>query len=338
MTAVPAAPTPSSRGSAGPPGSRERRGPVVVIGDVMTDVVARVDDPMALGSDTPAHVSTRQGGAGANVAHWLAHLRVTTTFIGSVGSDPFGREAVDVLAQAGVDVHVRRDEHLPTGTCVVLVGRDAERTMLPDAGANSALSPDDLPLDLVRSAGWLHLSGYTLLNPGSREAGLAALRAARSAGVPTSVDPASAAPLQTVGGKEFLRLTEGVSLAFCTLDEAEVLCESREPSVVAARLTATYPQLVLKLGAEGAMWCSDQDVGGCRVVAAAPAGRVVDTTGAGDAFSAAYLARMISGASGTTSADAAADELQRDRVQRDALSAACRLAARVVTQHGSRPA
>jgi ribokinase len=305
-------------------------GRVVVIGDVMTDVVARVDDPMALGSDTAAQVTTRQGGAGANVAHWLAALDVPTAFVGRVGNDPFGREARQVLAEAGVDVHVSTDPALPTGTCVVLVDREGERTMLPDAGANSRLEPGDLPLELVRSAGWLHVSGYTLLNPGSRDAGLAALRAAREAGVPTSVDAASAAPLQAVGGKEFLRLTEGLDLAFCTLDEAEILCDSREPAVVAARLTATYSQLVLKLGAQGAMWCSAEDVGGRRVVAAPPGGPVVDTTGAGDAFSAAYLARVWSPAvrSGPSPGEV---EVQ------SALGAACALAAGVVTRPGSRP-
>jgi sugar/nucleoside kinase (ribokinase family) len=309
-------------------------GPVVVIGDVMTDVVARVDDPMALGSDTAAQVTTRQGGAGANVAHWLAALDVPTAFVGRVGDDPFGREACQVLAQAGVDVHVSTDPALPTGTCVVLVDREGERTMLPDAGANSRLEPGDLPLELVRSGGWLHLSGYTLLNPGSREAGLAALRAAREAGVPTSVDAASAAPLQAVGGKEFLRLTEGLDLAFCTLDEAEILCDSREPAVVAARLTATYSQLVLKLGAHGAMWCSAEDVGGYRVVAAPPGGPVVDTTGAGDAFSAAYLARVWSSAVRGNGSQPTAPEAD---VIQSALGAACALAAGVVTRPGSRP-
>jgi sugar/nucleoside kinase (ribokinase family) len=297
----------------------------VVIGDVMTDVVAAVDDPMALGSDTPARVTTRQGGAGANVAHWLAHLGVPTVFVGCIGRDPFGREAVSELQRAGVDVRVSAESPLPTGTCVVLVGRDGERSMLPDAGANSSLSADTLPWEVLRSASWLHVSGYTLLNPGSREAGLAALRAAQHAGVPTSVDAASAAPLQAVGGAEFLRLTESVDLAFCTLDEAEVLCDSREPAVVAARLTATYPQVVLKLGAAGALWCSADDVSGCRVPAAPPSGRVVDTTGAGDAFSAAYLAGT--GRHRRPTSD----------VVRQCLAEACRLAATVVTRPSARP-
>jgi ribokinase len=292
---------------------------VVVLGDVMTDVVARVDDPLALGSDTAAHVQTYQGGAGANVASWLAHLGRRTVFVGRVGDDPFGREAVEALRAAGVDAFVVVDAQHATGTVVVLVGADGERTMLPDAGANSALDPADLPLDEVGRAARVHVSGYTLLNPGSRDAGVAALDAARAAGVPTSVDVASAAPLEALGGKEFLRLTDGVDLVFCTLDEADVLVGTRDPATALARLTATYREVVLKLGAQGACWSSEGHEG--VTAPACPAvGQVVDTTGAGDAFAAAYLAAVGAG-----------------RDVRTALDDACRTASSVVTRVGTRP-
>ena len=295
-------------------------GPVVVIGDVMTDVIARVDDPLTLGSDTPARVLTRQGGAGANVAAWLAALGHPVAFVGCVGDDPFGREAVQVLATAGVSTHVAIDPIAATGTCVVLVGPDGERTMLPDAGANSALSVRHLPLEVIRQAGHLHVSGYTLLNPGSRPAGHAALTAAHKADVPTSVDAASAAPLEAVGAGEFIRLTEGVDLLICTLDEAEVLCGSRDPDIGSARLTAHYPQLLLKLGAGGALWRAADDRPGCSVPAVAASGVIVDSTGAGDAFAAAYLATTGRGGPVT-----------------DGLAAGCAVAATVITRTGARP-
>jgi ribokinase len=271
-------------------------GPIVVVGDVMTDVIAAVDDPLALGSDTAARVQTRQGGAGANVAAWLAGNGVPVVFVGVVGDDPFGREAVDRLEAAGVDPRVRLTSAAATGTCVVLVGHDGERTMLPDAGANSLLQPDDLPADLVAASGHLHVSGYSLLNPGSRDGALAGLARARTAGVPTSVDPSSAAPLEAVGGDRFLALTEGVGLVFVTLDEAEVLCDSRDPAVVGARLTATYDEVVIKLGAAGARWFARTDPTGVQVPAAGPSGPVVDTTGAGDAFTGAWLTARRAGA------------------------------------------
>ena len=66
----------------------------MVIGDLMTDVVTRVDHPLAIGSDTAAQVRTRQGGAGGNLAAWVAAVRQPVLFVGKVGDDPFGREAV----------------------------------------------------------------------------------------------------------------------------------------------------------------------------------------------------------------------------------------------------
>lgn len=296
-------------------------GSFVVIGDIMTDVITTVDHPLSIGSDTAAQVRTRQGGAGANVAAWLARHGQQVTFVGTVGADPFGAEAEAVLAAGGVVTRVRRVPGATTGTCVVLVDRDGERTMLPDAGANSLLEPGDvadLPLD---GAAHLHVSGYTLLNPGSRAAGLAALDRARAAGAATSVDPASTAPLEAVGGPAFREMTAGVALVLVTVDEAELLCDSRDPGVIGARLTESYPEVVIKLGSRGARWCSRGDPAGVEVPAATPAGPAVDTTGAGDAFAAAYLAARAGGSEPAP-----------------ALTAATIAAATVVTRAGARPA
>jgi ribokinase len=294
-------------------------GPILVVGDVMTDVIAAVDHPLALGSDTAARVQTRQGGAGANVAAWLGAAGVPTVFVGVVGHDPFGAEAVAALEQVGVHAHVRLTAEAATGTCVILVGADGERTMLPDAGANSLLEIADLPDDMVVAAGHLHVSGYSLLNPGSRDAATSALRRARAVGTSTSVDPASAAPLEAVGAEAFRAMTEGVNLVWVTLDEAEVLCGSRDPAVVGARLTATYDEVVVKLGPAGALWCSQSEPAGVRVPMSPPRGPAVDTTGAGDSFAAAWLTARRAGAGPT-----------------DALNAATAAAADVVTRPGAR--
>src|SRR4051812_49625295 len=107
---------------------------VVVLGEVMLDVVAFHDVPLAVASDTPARISLRPGGAGANVAAWLARAGVEVALIGRVGDDALAGVALGGLD--GVDVQVTRDPERPTGTCVVLVAPGGERTMLPDPGAN----------------------------------------------------------------------------------------------------------------------------------------------------------------------------------------------------------
>src|SRR6185295_20293218 len=107
-------------------------------------------------------------------------------------------------AAHGVTPAVAVDPSLPTGTCVVLVAPGGERSMLPDAGANAALSPADLPDDAFAAGAHLHLAGYALLRDGPpREAALAALRRARAAGMTVSVDPSSAEPLVRFGTARF---------------------------------------------------------------------------------------------------------------------------------------
>ena len=160
---------------------------VVVIGDLMTDAVARATLPLARGSDTPANVSMHGGGSGANIAAWMAADGGDVAFVGRRGADIAGRNRDMELMGYGVDARLVMDPERPTGTCVVMVTHKGEHTMLSDPGANAALSPDDLPHDLFVPGAHLHVSGYTLLSEGSRSAALAALDFAGRVGMSTSV-------------------------------------------------------------------------------------------------------------------------------------------------------
>jgi len=272
--------------------------PVVVLGDLMVDVVARMAAPLATGSDTPAEVRTRPGGAGANVAAWLAVAGAPVTLVARAGDDEHGRGAVERLRGHGVDARVATDPALPTGTCVVLVAPGGERSMLPDAGANAALSPDDLADDAFAAGAHLHVVGYSLLRDGPpRATATAALRRAREAGMTVSLDPSSAAPLAAFGAARFLDLAGPLALLLPNRDEALVLAAPEDDPVAAGRTLATRArEVVVTLGADGAVWTD-----GTAVVAAAAAapGPVADTTGAGDAFSAGFLAAWLGGADPT---------------------------------------
>jgi sugar/nucleoside kinase (ribokinase family) len=257
--------------------------PVVVVGDLMVDVVARMTGALAVGSDTPASVSYRPGGVGANVAAWLAECGVPVRLVARAGADEAGRNAVSKLRGHGVDVSaVAFDRDRATGTCVVLVAPDGERTMLPDPGANAALSAADLPA--FDAGTHLHVAGYTLLREGPpRAAALEVLRRARASGMTISLDPSSAAPLRAFGPGRFLDLAGDVDLLLPNRDEAAVL------GPVGSRAR----EVVVTLGADGAVWTD-----GAREIAApaVAAGPVADTTGAGDAFTAGFLAAWLGGA------------------------------------------
>ncbi len=264
---------------------------VVVIGDLMTDVVAWASGPIAHASDTPSQITTHPGGGGANVAARLAALGVPVLLVSRVGNDLAGRVAVDDLRAGGVETRVAVDPVRATGTVVVIVEPTGERTMLPDRGANAALSPADLPVDELRAATHLHLSGYTLLDPGSRAAGLVALEHAREAGLSVSVDPASAAPLAAAGA--FLDWVASADVLLPNLEEAVTLTGAREPEAAAWALARGGRDVVITLGAGGALWSDGEQV---VRAAAAEAPAPVDSTGAGDAFTAGWLAARLGGA------------------------------------------
>ena len=227
---------------------------VVVIGDLMTDAVAHAALPLARGSDTPASVTMHGGGSGANIAAWMAADGGDVAFVGRRGADIAGRNRDMELMGYGVDARLVMDPERPTGTCVVMVTHKGERTMLSDPGANAALSPDDLPHDLFVPGAHLHVSGYTLLSEGARAAGLAAIDYARRTNMTASVDGASAAPLERAGAEPFLELSAGAVLLFVNAAQAKVLTGRDDPEQAARVLTAWYPHVAVKLGAEGALF------------------------------------------------------------------------------------
>jgi ribokinase len=259
----------------------------VVVGDVMVDVLARLPGPLVTGSDLPAPVRLLGGGSAANTACWLASAGVPTALVARVGDDALGRFSRAELDRQGVTGTTVDPDH-STGTCIVLVSADGQRTMVPDAGANAALCESDLPV--FAASDHLHLSGYPLFNSG-RAGALAALAAARRAGASISVDAASAGPLANLGASAFLDLIGADLLLFANVDEAFVLSGIEDPAASARALANHVGQVVLKLGADGAIW-SD---GSSEHFEPTSAIEPLDSTGAGDSFAAAVLAVLISG-------------------------------------------
>ena len=184
--------------------------PVVILGDVMTDIVVQFHEPLHPGSDTAAGTRVLAGGSGANQAAWLAWRGWPEVhFIGSVGDDVFGRAHLRALRTAGVTPHLATDRRHDTGMIVVLVDTEGERTMITDRGANGALARGDLPADIFRPGAWFHLSGYLLFDPDTREIALAGLDMARAVGMGISVDPSSTEPLSRYRPQPFPGVDQG---------------------------------------------------------------------------------------------------------------------------------
>ncbi|MGQ5226916.1 carbohydrate kinase family protein [Streptomyces sp. MN3] len=270
-------------------------GALLVVGDVITDVVACHAGPLAPGTDTAAVIRTVPGGAGANVACWAARQgRCEVRLLGRVGADAAVWHERE-LAARGVRPRLVVDADAPTGTVVCLVdeGAAAERTFLTDSGASLRLGPEDWSDALLDGVDRLHLSGYLLFSGSSRALVAVALKAAWARGVPVSVDPASAGFLAELGPDRFLSLVEGVDVLLPSRDEACLLAGCPDVAEAAASLSRSVPLVVVKLGAEGALLARSGEV--CARVPAPPV-TPRDTTGAGDAFTGAFLATLLTGA------------------------------------------
>jgi sugar/nucleoside kinase (ribokinase family) len=271
---------------------------VLVLGDVCTDVVAVLSGEPAPGSDRPAAIRLRGGGAGANVAVHLARSGTPVLLAGCVGDDAAGAALAAELAAAGVRTALRTEPGAATGTIVSLVEPDGQRSMLADRGANLALIPADLPA--LAPGDHLHLSGYTLLDPRPRSAGLAALAAAARAGCTISVDPASTGPLREYGVERWLADTAAATLVLPNADEARLLTGCGDVADAARALATRHPAVAVSLGAEGALWAAGTTVLHRPVHPAT----VVDTTGAGDAFAAGVLSVWLGGGPPAAALDA----------------------------------
>ncbi|MEV6953457.1 PfkB family carbohydrate kinase [Streptomyces sp. NPDC051183] len=297
-----------------------RPGALVVVGDVVTDVVAVHPEPLAPATDTPARIRTLPGGAGANAACWAARSGAAEVrLLARVGTES-ARWHEQALLDAGVLPRLVVDPAEPTGTVVALVGKDAERTFLTDSGASLRLSPADWAPELLDGAARLHLSGYLFFADSSRELALVALRAARARGIPVSVDPASAGFLAALGPERFLDAVAGVSVLLPNEDEARLLAgapATAGAARAAAELSRRVPLVVVTRGAGGALVAE-----GGRVTAevAAETALAVDSTGAGDAFTGGFLAALLTGADAPRAA-----------------AQGCRAAALAVARLGGRP-
>ena len=302
---------------------------VLVVGDIATDVLVLADGPRAAGTDTPSRIEERDGGQGANQARWLAAEGVHAGLAARVGRAGRARWERSLRA-AGVVPFLTGDAARPTGRIVVLVDPvTGERDMFSDRGAGAALTARDLARGLTSTRRWVHVSGYALFGEHGTAVMGAVRRSAEARGLGISVDPASSAELSRFGVERFLALVSGVDLLLPNLDEARLLtgAAAGDAGTAAAALLEVARTVVVTDGAAGAVSASTSRSPStptwtrkARTVSAVEVDRVVDTTGAGDAFAAGYLAALLDGS------DAAA-----------CLTRGSRAAARAVGTVGAQP-
>jgi sugar/nucleoside kinase (ribokinase family) len=242
------------------------------------------------------------GGSAANTACWLARLNARVHMLGAVGSDPLGDWCVDALRHEGVDVSlVQRSRRFATGVAAVFVNPDSKR-MVTSGGANADFDPSLIDIGVFGPD--THLHAATPLD----DIVLPLTRAAKGAGATVSCD------LDELPGAGLAGLVDVCFMNRTALERWGGALAMRD-AFAASGLSASAA-LVVTLGAEGAAAVAS---GAQWRVPVRPA-TVVDRTGGGDAFDAAFLDAWVRGAP-----------------LPECLAAGARLAREVVARYGSRP-
>lgn len=261
---------------------------IVCLGIFVADVIARPVEALPRPGTLALvdAITLRGGGCALNTSSALARLGTRAAALGKVGVDPLGDFLLRLLSERGVDGSgVLRDPSVSTSASVVFVDHAGERTFLHLKGANATVQTDELG-EAPFAGRALHIAGALVLDALDGEPTASLLAEARRRGIHTSLDTAFD------GSGRWERVLPALphcDLVTPGLEEARAITGEHEPDRAAARLRALGAGAVaVTLGPDG---CFVDGVGHVP----ARSVEVVDSTGAGDAFAAAFLYGRLAG-------------------------------------------
>jgi len=235
-------------------------------------------------------VNRCSGGSACNTVVGVADFGGKAAYACKVGNDPTGKDYLQELKSLGIDCHVAANPG-ETGTCVVLITPDAQRTMLTHLGASTGLSVDDVHVDEIARAEYIYVEGYLFSDPNTKAAAMHAIHEAKARGVKVALtisDPF----LINICKDDFWDLIKGpVDLLFCNLEEARALTGAYDPVDCARAIHKHADNVALTLGEKGSIIMHGGDVLPVEGVVT----EAIDTTGAGDMYAAGVLYGITNG-------------------------------------------
>ena len=267
---------------------------LTVIGDAMVDVVLPLSDIEDIGSLSRGGVTNTRmiispGGA-ANVTYYLSKLGGQAAFTGRIGDDYYGRLFANDLEKHGIITNIAVDPVENTGVVHALVFADGERFFIDDRGANANLAYDDIDLDMVESSRFLYFIGYSFQD---EKAIRNIIRALDIISEDTQVVFNPGAPnLATRFRQEFTEvIRKHVDILILNEEEARCLTRLASNEEMLASLLAMTDIIALTRGESGSIVANRDEI---HIIEAIPA-EPVDTTGAGDAYSAGVIYGLCQG-------------------------------------------
>ncbi len=261
----------------------------ILVADVVAKPVRKIPERGKL--ELVDKMELHSGGCAANTGVCLARLGIKTAVIGKVGQDGFGDFLIHTFKREGMDARgIKRDNQANTSVTMVMVDEAGERSFIHYVGANAALRERDIDLDLFPDAKILHLAGFYLMPGFDGEPASSILRKAKDKGLTTSLDTC----WDSKG--RWLKLLEPclevTDIFLPSIEEAKKITGEEEPEKICDFFLNKGVKIVgLKMGEKGAYITSGKEsfsIAPFKV-------NVVDTTGAGDAFVAGFLAGRILG-------------------------------------------
>jgi len=268
---------------------------VAVLGDLNLDIILKLPREPLPDTSVPAEDAyIALGGVGGNTSLWLKYLdrSIDTYLVTGVGDDIIGKELIDVLRRSGIRLkYVKVLRGVRSGVMVIMEYGGVKK-IAGFRGANSLvrLSKEEMREALV-NAKHLHASGYFALNSDGGELLVSLLQEAGSRGIPTSIDLEGIALMRP----EFIHKIRGlVNYVLLNKSELTALIDSLNSSLEGIHGLLGCGSLIVKLGGKGALIYTG---GSKELIKPKEVGKVVDPTGAGDAFNAALILSLIRGSS-----------------------------------------
>jgi ribokinase len=256
---------------------------LLVVGDIAWDILVRPERELVWGSDVFGRVELMPGGAAANVAVWARRLGADVTLVGKVGDDTLGELMLRRLRAEGLSTEIPVVPGKPTMR--IVIDPQGEHGFVTDHSKPLSFSPSDLPLSLLDSTDCVFFNGYGIFTSRTAEFLRPLLNEARRRGITTAFDPSSFTLIGAYGPRRLLDELGPLDVVLANAEETRALCPDSEPSA----LSGTARLVVMKRGADGASAFTSTEAWSAPP---APA-TVVDTTGAGDGFDAAFLVEYL---------------------------------------------